>query len=138
MHRLTQGMGVPLLVFSLLAAASAFILATPLGYPITLAHVVGLMFVLAYLRLDAKLAIFFALLLMVALPVAMVVPREVISASAVLGAALCVAGWWRFTARAFSPGQALLAPLFLVALWLGSRPERALRLDQVVGGRRVR
>ncbi len=139
MHRLTQGMGVPLVSFSLVALGSGMILGTPLGYPVTLAHLACLGVAIAYARVEPRLAAFVALLFAASLPLAAVVSRSVVVAASVLGVGLCVAGGWRFgRQRSFLVGQALLAPLFLAALWLRSSTEPSLRLGPAFGGRRVR
>jgi uncharacterized membrane protein (UPF0136 family) len=139
MHRLTLGVGIAAVAFALLAAAGSIQLAAPAGHPLTLAHLATLALFVGYLRQDGKVALLVALLLTAALPVAMLASSPVAIASGVVGSVLCAASYYRYArSRTFSIAEAALAPLLLVGLWLGSRPEHALRLGPASGGRRVR
>lgn len=132
MNRLTHKIAIPLIVFHVIAMLSWVSLgnrvSTLVGVPLHLGHLAYLLVIGWYLRLDARLATLMALLFAMCFPVAAVTPRATVIALAVIGWVVQLAGHlvWEKRSPAFLTNllQALIGPLFFVAVLVGFWPPR--------------
>jgi len=132
MNRLTHKLAIPLIVFHVLAMLSWVSLGSTvgraLGFPLHLGHLAYLAAVAWYLRLDARLGLLMALLLALGFPLSAVTPRPVVVGIALSGWLIQLAGHlvWEKRSPAFLTNllQALIGPLFFVAVLVGVWPAR--------------
>lgn len=131
MNRLTHKIAIPLIVFHILAMLHWVKLFTIPGtaFVLSLAHVVYVASVLWYLTLSPLLGAVMAVLYALCFPLAEVTPWPVVVGIAVFGWLVQLAGHvvWEKKSPAFLTNllQALIGPLFFVAVLLKRWPRRA-------------
>ncbi len=128
MNRLTHKVAIPLIVFHVVAMLSWIVVATPFGRPLSLGHLFYAGSVAWYLSLDVTLGLVMALAVAVVFPIAAVTPRAAVVAIALVGWFVQLAGHvvWEKRSPAFLTNllQALVGPLFFVAVAVGAWPAR--------------
>jgi uncharacterized membrane protein YGL010W len=133
-NQLTHKVAIPLIVFHVVAMLDWVPLwSTPLGW-ITLAHPVYVGVVGWYATLHVRLAAIMAVILVPCLPLGWITPRWVVVTLAVFAWLVQLAGHaiWEKRRPAFFTNlqQALIGPLFFVAILTGDWPRRDLDEDR--------
>lgn len=133
-NRLTHKIAIPVIVFHILAmldwvkfgptfTVGSSVVALSLGH---LAYVLGIGW---YLAMNVRLGVMMAVLFGACFPLAAVTPRPVVIALAVFGWLIQLAGHsvWEKNRPAFLKNmfQALIGPLFFVAVLTGDWPQKA-------------
>ena len=130
MNRLTHKIAIPLIVFHVIAMLSWISLGTPFGFPLTLAHLLYVGAIAWYLTLDVRLGLLMIPLVGLCFPLSAVTPRGVVIGLAVFAWLIQLAGHlvWEKRSPAFLTNllQALIGPLFFVAVLVGVWPARRL------------
>ena len=132
-NRLTHKIAIPLIVFHIVAMldwVKLFALPQAVG-PIThltLAHIAFVFAVIFYLNLHVRLGLIMAVAYAVCFPIGWVTPWPVVVAVAVFGWLIQLAGHsvWEKNRPAFLKNlfQALIGPMFFVAILTGDWPQR--------------
>ena len=131
-NRLTHKIAIPAIVFHILAMLDWVKLPVPFpgieGYFLSLGHVFYALSIVYYLSLDAKLAVIMAALYAPCFPLAHVTPWWAVLVVTVVGWTVQLAGHvvWEKKSPAFLRNllQALIGPLFFVAILTGDWPAR--------------
>ncbi len=133
-NRLTHKIAIPLIVFHIVAMLSWIPLGAIGGFQLNAGYLAVLAVVGWYASLDVKLALTMGLLYALCFPLAAVTPWPVVVAVAVAGWVIQLLGHvvWEKRSPAFLRNllQALVGPLFFVAVLLGDWPQRR----SLVGG----
>ncbi len=136
MNRLTHKVAIPVIVFHIIAMLDWVALATlPVGsgFTLTLGHVGFAGAIGWYLSLNVRLALIMAVAFGVCFPLAAVTPTWAVVALAAVGWLVQLAGHlvWEKRSPAFLTNllQALIGPLFFVALLTGDWPQRPAERD---------
>lgn len=132
MNRATHKLGVPLVLFHILAMLGWIELAAVPGlpFPLTAAHLLGLCVLPWYLSLDLKLALLVSAVSVLFMAISPLVPVWAVLLITALAWALQLVGHYRYEKR--SPSffknllQLLVGPLFIAAVFTGDwRPAGA-------------
>jgi uncharacterized membrane protein YGL010W len=129
-NRLTHKIAIPLIVFHIVAMLDWVHLFTlPGGWTVTLAQPIFLVAAAMWIGWDVKAGIVVSLVSLLAFPLGAVTPKAVVVGIALVGWLVQLAGHlvWEKKQPAFFRNllQALVGPLFFVAVLLGEWPLRA-------------
>lgn len=127
-NRLTHKIAIPLIVFHIVAMLDWVRLGSVAGVSITGAHVAYVGAIAWYLRLHVRLALFMAVAFALCFPLGRITPWPVVLGIAVFAWLVQLAGHavWEKRSPAFLTNllQALVGPLFFVAILTGDWPPR--------------
>jgi uncharacterized membrane protein YGL010W len=127
-NRLTHKIAIPLIVFHVIAMLTWVRLGEVEGVTLTLGHVAWVLSALWYLSLDLRLGVVLTVLFALCFPLAATTPAWAVWVIAVAGWTIQLAGHmvWEKRAPAFLTNlvQALIGPMFFVAVLMGLWPQK--------------